>query len=376
MRRVALDAAALGATLAEWRAHWPTLSVLALLPEAEAPRLPVLQTACREAGVALAGGIFPQLIDGDRLVSDGVWLLAHETPLPAFLLPDLPADAEAAATQMADAVDALLDRTPAAEPPTLYLVFDGQLGHIGSVLDGLYLRLADGVRYAGVNAGSERFVPLPCLFDAERVVSGGVLGVLLPPVARTVLAHDYPVPRHVRTATSTQGNRIAMIDWRPAFEVYRELVREHDGVELTRENFYTYAVHFPLGILRATGDVLVRIPVALDDDGALTCIGEVPEHAMLVVLQAPDADHLHCVDTLALELGDPARGQDTLLFYCAGRRMHLGAAVSDELAQLRDQLHTPVLAGALSLGEVGNADAWGYPMFHNAALVCTVWAGR
>jgi len=31
------------------------------------------------------------------------------------------------------------------------------------------------------------------------------------------------------------------------------------------------------------------------------------------------------------------------------------------------------MAGALSLGEIGSTQAWGYPTFHNAALVCTPW---
>jgi len=35
-------------------------------------------------------------------------------------------------------------------------------------------------------------------------------------------------------------------------------------------------LHFPFGIIRANHEVLVRIPVALEEDGSLFCVGEVP----------------------------------------------------------------------------------------------------
>ena len=50
-------------------------------------------------------------------------------------------------------------------------------------------------------------------------------------------------------ATATEGNRIATLEWRPAFEVYQEIIKAQFGIELTRDNFYQYAVHYPFGIL-------------------------------------------------------------------------------------------------------------------------------
>jgi hypothetical protein len=241
------------------------------------------------------------------------------------------------------------------------------------MLEEIYLRLADRVRYVGANAGSESFRPMPCLFDDQRVVGGGVLCVLLPPAVSTALGHGYPAPEQLLSATATEGNRIVAIDWQPAFTAYRELIRQRHGIELTPENFYQHAVHFPIGLLRANGEMLVRIPVALDEHGALTCIGEVPEQAMLVVTPAPEPDAVHCVQALVQALGPSAIDHPALVFYCAGRRLHMGDAVGRELQDLIDRLHCPTLAGALSLGEIGNTQPWGYPMFHNAALVCASW---
>ena len=58
---------------------------------------------------------------------------------------------------------------------TLFCIFDALVFNIATHLDAWYLALADRVHYAGVNAGSERFVPINCLFDNERSIAGGVL---------------------------------------------------------------------------------------------------------------------------------------------------------------------------------------------------------
>src|SRR5512139_729497 len=212
------------------------------------------------------------------------------------------------------------------------------LPNIATMLDELYLRLANRVHYAGANAGSETFQPMPCLFDATRTVGDAALVMLLKQHHGAILEHGYQLAEQTYTATSTAGNRITHIDWRPAFEVYCELVRARFGVEITRENFYQYSVHFPFGIVRANHNVLVRIPVALADDGSLICVGEVPPHSVLALLDAPEASSRDTVDALAERMAAlnraPLHDRDAMLFYCAGRRLHLG--LEEAQAEVQD----------------------------------------
>lgn len=367
---------AIAEVLARWRATHPGMGVMALLPEAMKDALPTLQRACTDAGVPLVGAIFPALLHDGRFVSAGAWLLRFDRMPRAALHPDLPGG-EGLPEALDGIVAGLLPHLGASEDATLFLLFDAMVPNIGSILDELYLRLANRVHYMGVNAGSETFQPMPCLFDGERVVQNGVLALLLEPHRGAILEHGYAVPEQMITATSTEGNRIMQIDWRPAFEVYREMARAQYGVEIDRENFYQYAVHFPFGIVRANGITVVRIPVALEEDGSLFCVGEVPVNAMLTLLRAPAVDSRHTLETVVnglAELNGPIAGRDLLLFYCAGRRLHLGIeAASDELRRLDQASQAGRLAGALSLGEIGSTTQWGYPLFHNATLVASLW---
>jgi len=367
----------LATALIEWRKASPGVGVLALLPEAGKDSVPLLQSLCEQHGVALAGGIFPALIKNGEFVNQGVWLLPLATMPYVALHENLQAGAEGAAQVALEIAGDLRTYLNGVQvPATLFMLFDSLVPNISTILDELYLQLANRVHYAGANAGSETFQPMPCLFDGKRSIQNGVLVMLLNPHHGAILEHGYCVPPQTMTATSTEGNRIVQIDWRPAFEVYRELVKSRFEVEITRENFYQYGVHFPFGIVRANHSVVVRIPVALGEDGSLFCIGEVAPYAVLALLDAPPVDSTHTLDALTKGLAGIGGSvqRDVLLFYCAGRRLHLGiAAASAELETFMQRTGAAQVSGALSLGEIGGAAQWDYPLFHNATLVASLW---
>jgi hypothetical protein len=372
-----LEAASLGEILTEWKSAFPEMGVCALLPESRGDKLGLLQGVCAQLAVPLVGGIFPALVRNGEFLTDGVWLLRFDT-MPFYALhADLPTDTEGAqrkAEAMAQQIAQQLGNQP---DMTLFMLFDAMVPNISSILDDIYLRLANRVHYAGANAGSETFQPMACLFDGQRRLGQGVLLVLLPDHKGAILEHGYHAPQQTVYATSTVGNRISQIDWRPAFDVYQELVRNQSGMQITRDNFYEHAVHFPFGIVRANHHVVVRIPVMLNEDGSLFCVGEVPANSVLTLLKSPAVDSQETLEVLTnglTALNGDSTDSELLLFYCAGRRMHLGLApATSELTAFAAGTRAAQIAGALSLGEIGGSTLHGYPLFHNATLVAARW---
>ncbi len=368
---VSLNADAIGPVLDDWKLRWPQLGLLALLPEAEKEGVATLQTQARARQLPLCGAVFPALVTDNGFATDGVWLIGFHQAPEVRLVPDLAAQG---LPRLIAGIEPLLPVQAAdsdAAPVTLFFVFDGLLPHIGSLLDGLYQACGDGVLYAGVNAGSETFSSIPCIFDERQCLAQAALVLLLPAPTEAIVCHGYPVSERIMTATSTLGNRVDSVDHQPAFEVYRNVIRQEYGVSVTRENFYEHAVHFPFGVITAI-DVLVRIPVAFNDDGSLVCVGEVPPNSMLRLLRAPDLPSSECVASIASALnalGKPA-GAALMTFYCAGRRMHFGADAVRELTQLKAQTGSSCLFGALSLGEIDSLKDLRFPRFHNAAMLC------
>ena len=368
-----VDAGTITACFREWRDEQPALGLLALVSEHEAGAVAALQQAASQAGRPLAGAVVPGLIVGGGFRRQGVLLLALDAATPQRIVP-LPrcgdTTDDAAVADLAAFVEA-----HAAEDgsDTLLLFFDALTPDISSFLDRLYLVVGNQVRYAGSNVGSETFQPVSCLFDNARFVGNAVLALLLPHHPGAVLAHRYGTTTPLSVATGTHGNRITSIDGVPAFEAYQKLVADTHGVALTRENFYQYAVHFPLALHLAEGEPLVRIAVAVDDDGSLYCVGEVPEAALLSIVEAPPPGAPETAQTVAAGVC-AHRPAAVLAFYCAGRQLYQGeAAAAMELAELRDALAPAPVFGALSLGEIANHGGHGYPRFHNAALVAVPW---
>lgn len=344
--------------------------LLAYVAERDKEFVQVLQSTCNEKGIVLAGAVFPELIVDGQLGAKGALIVSVvDSPAP-ILLADVATPA-AVATTAKRLTDYVEDSLNADQEAALFCIFDALVPNIATHLDAWYRVLADRVTYFGVNAGSETFQPMACLFDNHREVGNGVLLQLLPNHPGACLNHDYSMLTTHFTATSAEGNRIVQIDWKPPLEVYRDLMRTGYGVEISKDNFYQYAVHYPFGIVRADGEVLVRIPVALAEDGSIYCVGEIPPNAMLTVLDAGASFGL-TPGRMAIDLkaqGTPVADENLLFFYCAGRRMHLGDKMLQELVAVQRATDARHLYGALSLGEIGGAHSGGYPLFHNATLV-------
>lgn len=361
------SADASGKIFATWSAAYPHAGVLVLLPEAEKKQVEQLQAAARVHHINMMGAVFPALLTHEGFLTSGAILILFD-PCPTWILVGHLGGNKNSTTlnQLVNHIKFASSGQTTESPPTLFMVLDGMLSNIETILFRIYNKLGNAVRYAGINAGSETFQPMPCLFDQERYLGEGGLAMLLPAEVHFAVEHGYPTAKEIAKATSAEGNRIDKINNRPALEVYKNLVKEAFGIDITSENFYQYAVHYPMGVITALA-VLVRIPVGLTPEGSIYCVGEIPINSFVKILRAPDLEQSHCIESLKTQLSDAV--SPLLAFYCSGRCMHFGAAAYEELHALQAASLAETIYGALTLGEIGTDPQIGFPQFHNAALV-------
>lgn len=361
-----------GAHLSALAAENCERTALALVAERDADKIPLLQSAARERGWALCGAVVPKIVVGAELRSHGA-LLALMPPRSARRIVALASDNGRTRESAIDAIAQLVDGT--LEAPLrhcLWLFVDATIPDVASMIERVYARVGDDVNYSGVCVGSETFSRVPCVFDETMFVEGAALAVVLRGHPAAACVHHYAQNETVSVATATSGSSVSSIDGIPAFERYQQIVRSEYGVELDRESFYRYAVHFPFALTRARGEPLVRIPVRVDERGAVQCVVEIRENALLGVVRAVEPGALHTVQLLAAA----TRGADQrsmLCFYCAGRTMHLGdEAAARELRDLGEALDGRSVFGALCLGEIASG-AQQFPAFHNGSIVVLPW---
>ncbi|MGE3957790.1 MAG: FIST signal transduction protein [Vicinamibacterales bacterium] len=348
--------------------------VLALVCEgpADVAAVPVLQQVANERNVALCGAIVPGVVTADAVRRTGVLLGRCDRSRPRAIVPLPSQDGHT----LEEAGDALIAFAATAANPVggdmLLLLMDVRVPDSASVIDRLYLEIGDSVTYAGMSVGSETFTSEPCLFDNTQFLSDAVLAVVVPAHPGATLAHHYSGNEALWVATVAKGGHINTIDGRPAFEVYQDLMARDYGITIDRENFYQYSVHYPFALNRAHGEALVRIPVKVEEDGSVYCSGEIRENSLVSIVRAVSPGEL----TAAIEVGRGAgaHGADSvLLFYCAGRFLHLGEeAAGLELDAIRQSVEPAPVYGALCLGEIG-ALKHQYPAFHNCTLTALPW---
>jgi len=126
---LALDEAVLEPIVREWRGQYANGGILALVPEAQAGRIPVLQAVCREAGMPVAGGVFPALLEQGREVRNGVRLVSSRTGrvilTRGWTIP--------AAWLRMNRRSPTWSRSAATEQPLLFTMYDSTLGTLGAL---------------------------------------------------------------------------------------------------------------------------------------------------------------------------------------------------------------------------------------------------
>ncbi|MCB1739908.1 MAG: FIST C-terminal domain-containing protein, partial [Gammaproteobacteria bacterium] len=163
------------------------------------------------------------------------------------------------------------------------------------------------------------------------------------------------------------------LNYRPALEVYKDAIQAHCGEALRARPFFEMAKGFPFGIETLDAEMLVRDPVVASENG-MTCVGEVPENAIVYVLQGVLDELLAAARDATASCG-PDGASDLLLFDCISRRLYMNDGFEREMASINAGLTEGTnLVGALSLGEIANSSS-GSIQFHNKAVVVGA-AGR
>jgi hypothetical protein len=346
-----------------------------MVAESGAPDLDALVKALVDTRVPFFGGLFPSLIDGQCKRDSGALLV----PLPRLTEPILVRDLDSDRFTVPDALPFV--QWHRGSKPTALILVDGLSPNISHFLRAVYHQLGNRVSYWGGGAGSLTLKPRPCVFTREGVHQGAAILALSSLPSRLGVRHGWRELKGPFMATRSNRNVIIQLNWRNAFDVYRSTVEADAGVTITPENFFRVASGYPFGIRKEGQEVLVRDPVAVDEHGRLTCVGEVPENAALSILKGESRLLISAAGQAARDAAadggatTPRPIRHCLLADCVSRGLFLGDQFEEELAEIARGLGSdaegcsPV--GMLTLGEI-SSHGEGYLEFFNKTSVVAV----
>jgi hypothetical protein len=342
-----------------------------LIAEQDRPDLEQVVAALRELEISFFGALFPGLIHGDESLERGALLIrmpSAQEPLVVrglerrdFTVPEL--------TDIAGSV-------PGTHTALVFV--DGLTANVSRLLSELFGKLGNCVHYIGGGAGSLSLKQEPCVFTAQGVFQDAAVVGFVKRGSTLGVRHGWSHFHGPIVATRAEGNVIYELNWRNAFEVYREALEDCVAEPITRENIFQITKSFPFGIYKEGQEDVVRDPVSVGDNGELICVGEVPENAVLNILNG-DGDSLIAAATQAAEDCSPAPGtrlSGAMIVDCVSRTIFLAQRFEEELAAVNDRIAAldPDLAlwGMLSLGEI-SSHGEGYVEFFNKTIVTAVF---
>lgn len=328
--------------------------VMILFGEQETPDIPLLIETLNAKGILFFGGIFPGLIYGNQSTESGCVIKKFRALFPPFCVTDI---AEGGFSNMPNYAD-----TTHIEQGTAIVLLDGLTPNIYRFLEKLNDLLGAQCNFIGGGAGSISLKQQACVFSNRHFELDAAVVCVIDKRVSLGVRHGWEQLAGPLVATQTEGNTIQQLNWKRAIDVYNKIVEKDCGVELTKENFASIAQGYPFGILREKEDDIVRDPLAIGENGAIICIGEVPPNTVLHVLKGhPEAlleAARQAVSDCVENTGLPIRAESTFIVDCITRTLFLEQQFAEEMNLIRENMEVSKEEqepfGVLSLGEISS----------------------
>jgi len=310
------------------------------------------------------GGVFPQIVHGEAHLTRGLVAVGLPSRPQLALLDSLSRPEQ-------DFDDFLITAFPesaCSAGKSMFVFVDGFATRISALIDALFNTFGLEINYLGGGCGSLSLIPKPCVISNRGLTQDGAVMALLDLPSGVGVAHGWQPVSDAFKVTEASGNIIRSLDWKPAYQVYREVVEAHSGRQFNAENFFSIAKAYPFGIAKLGTEMVVRDPLMTQGE-ALVCVGEVPPGAFVRILNGDQssllaaAAHAHSMARNALG-SHPAQAE--FFIDCISRVLFLEDRFALELEAVRDA-GLPMI-GALTIGEIANSGK-DYLEFYNKTAV-------
>ena len=314
--------------------------------------------------VPVYGAIFPAIIVGPHVLYKGNFVISFPKAYEVLYLPDLDADTHTLETLIDDHFSSSL------QVRTAIVMADASSGGIQNFIDSLFTVFGLEINYIGGGAGSITTPHCHCIITNDGLSRNSAIIAATELSSGIGVGHGWEPLVGPFQVTASKNNILYSLNWKPAFEVYQHALKHYSKKHIDTQNFSETAHDFPFGIVKLGGEIIVRDPVQLEEDGAIVFAGDIPTGAFVDILNGDEERLIEAARQSAEDSHKrtpyPFKEQSTILIDCISRALYLKESFEKEMLQIYhpDQF----LFGALTIGEIGN-NGRNYLEFFNKTIV-------
>ena len=274
------------------------------------------------------------------------------------------------------------------EPLKAFMMFPDVLtGNGAETVRGVLASLGEHFPVVGGASGDDFKFEKTYQHLNDRVYSGAVVGLGWAGDFKIGIGvkHGWIAIGTPKKVTRSAGSIVHEIDGQPAIKIYEDYFGEQEAAQLKTETLAKLAITYPLGMkVEGSDEFLIRDPITVDKNGAITCAAEIPEGSEIQLMVGSREEAIEVAREAAQNAmsqleGAPQRA--VIIFNCIARDKLFGERRGEEIAAIQEAVGaTTPLIGFYTYGE--QAPLGGEvrdikrcnPAFHNETVVICVIA--
>jgi hypothetical protein len=281
----------------------------------------------------IIGALFPKIIYNGKLYDSG------------FVVLGLDEDIEIKKLDLNNLnIDFEVDKKSA------FVFIDAFSKNIGEFMEEVYFNFSD-VTFIGGGAGSLDFIQRPVVFTNEGIFENAAVIGFLDKEIKLDVKHGWVGISEPMLVTKANKNILKELDYKNAFDVYKEFLKTYYNIEINKNNFFEIAKGYPFGIRKIDNEVIVRDPIAVNENNEIVLVGDISENSYVRILKGKKDNLINA----AKEVSVVAKNKDVTLFIdCISRVLFLEDDFQKEIDEVMK--NSKNLIGALTLGEIASRE--------------------
>ncbi|MGV3569723.1 MAG: FIST signal transduction protein [Ramlibacter sp.] len=252
---------------------------------------------------------------------------------------------------------------------------DALAGHTDPLVEELTLATGGNYRFFGGGAGDDGRFQKTHVFAGRTARSDAVvaLEILSERPVGVGVAHGWVPAGEAMRVTEARGNILVSLNGTPAVHMFQEHA-ELTGQRLDLKDPLPFFLHNVIGIRAGDGHRL-RVPLGVQEDGAILCAAAVPEGSVVHIMKTDAASAVMAArkaSSEAMRALDGGRAAAGFVFDCVATRLRLGREFENELDACARLLEPAGFVGCNTYGQIARAEGQ-FSGFHNCtAVVCVL----